>query len=143
MRYRSSLAYNQLLITHIMSKIFFMKYLPPVKLKVAPKLKMLRIYWNLAHVIFRISWSRFWWKKIFFKYLPPVWCKLVPKLKVIKIYWNLACSVFPICQSRFWCQKCFFIKYLPIARPQLVPKWKMLKIHWNLIKIFDKNYFWH
>ena len=44
LRYRSSSAYNQLLIAHIMSKIIFMKYLPPVRPKMVPNLKMLRIY---------------------------------------------------------------------------------------------------
>ena len=62
-RYRSSSTYNQLLIAHIMSKIIFMKYLPPVRPKMVPNLKMLRNYWNLTHVIFRISQSRFWYQK--------------------------------------------------------------------------------
>ena len=52
MRYRSSSAYNQLLIAHIISKIIFMKYLPSGRPKLAPKLKMLRIYWHLAQLIF-------------------------------------------------------------------------------------------
>ena len=43
-RYRGSSAYNQLLIAHKMSKIIFMKYLPPVRPKIIPKLKILRIY---------------------------------------------------------------------------------------------------
>ena len=34
----------KLLIAHIMSKLIFMKYLPPVRQKMVPKLKMLRIY---------------------------------------------------------------------------------------------------
>ena len=62
-RYRSSSTYNQLLIAHIMSKIIFMKYLPPVRPKMVPNVKMLRNYWNLTHVIFRISQSRFWCQK--------------------------------------------------------------------------------
>ena len=133
-RYRSSLAYNQLLIAHIMSKIIFMKYLPPPRPKMVPKLKMLRIYWNLAHVIFRISRFRFWCQKLF---LLNTTCsaQIDPKLKVVRICWNLAHSISQMCQSRFWCQKLFFVKYLLIARPKLVPKWKMLRIYWNLIKI--------
>ena len=35
---------NQLLIANKMSKIFFMKYLPPVRPKLVRKLKLLRIY---------------------------------------------------------------------------------------------------
>ena len=36
--------YNQLLIAHVMSKMIFMNYLPPVRPKIFPKLRMLRIY---------------------------------------------------------------------------------------------------
>ena len=45
---------NQLLIAHIMSKIIFIKYLPPVGPKMFPKLKMLKIYRNLAQLIFQV-----------------------------------------------------------------------------------------
>ena len=41
------------LIANIMSKIIFMKYLPPVRSKFVPKSNMLRIYSNLAHLIFQ------------------------------------------------------------------------------------------
>ena len=82
-RYRSSSAYNQLLVAYIMSKIkfdksnvssmlnyilmskiIFMKYLPPVMPKLVPKLKMFKIY----------------------LYLPPVRPKLITKLKMLSIY---------------------------------------------------------
>ena len=43
-RYRNSLAYKQLLVAHRMSKVIFMKYLPPVTPKLVASLKMLRIY---------------------------------------------------------------------------------------------------
>ena len=73
LRYRSSSAYNQLLIAHIMSKMIFMKYLPPGTLKMVPKLKMLRIYQNLAHLISQVRRSLFFFSKmIFIKYLPPI-----------------------------------------------------------------------
>ena len=62
---RGSLAYSQLLIGHIMPKIISMKYLPPVSPKLVQKLKMFKIYWNLAHLIFRISLSQFWCQKLF------------------------------------------------------------------------------
>ena len=39
----------------LMSKIIVIKYLPPVRPKLVPKLKMLRIYRNLAHLIFQIA----------------------------------------------------------------------------------------
>ena len=43
----------------LMSKIIFKKYLPPVEPKLVPKLKVRRIYWNLAQLIFGISQFRF------------------------------------------------------------------------------------
>ena len=36
----------------LISKTSFMKYLPLVKPKLFPKLKMLKIYWNMAHMKF-------------------------------------------------------------------------------------------
>ena len=60
-----------------MSKIIFMKYLSPVRPKLAPKLKVLRIWWNLAHWIFQIFQSRFWCQKWFllniYHLLGPKW----------------------------------------------------------------------
>ena len=82
MRYRSSSVYNQLLIAHIMSKIIFMRYLPPVRPKMVPKLKMLRIYWNLTHVIFRIPQSRFWCQKLFLLNIyHQIFTQIGPKIK--------------------------------------------------------------
>ena len=52
-------------ISILMWKIIFMKYLPPVRPKVVTKLKVLRIYWNLANIIFQISRSWFWCQKLF------------------------------------------------------------------------------
>ena len=43
-----------------MGKINFMKYLPPVRPKLVPKLKALKIYWNIAHLIFQICQTGFW-----------------------------------------------------------------------------------
>ena len=49
----------------LMTKMIFIKYLPPVRPKLVPLLKVLRSYWNLAHFIFRISRSQFWCLKLF------------------------------------------------------------------------------
>ena len=68
-----------------MSKIFFMKYLPAVRPKMVPKLKMLRIYWNLEYLIFdtcdilNIQISILMSKISFIKYLLPARPKVVPK----------------------------------------------------------------
>ena len=56
-----------------MSKMIFVKYLPPARPKLAPKLK----------------------------YLVPVWPKLVPKLKMLRIYGDLVHLMFQIYQFRF------------------------------------------
>ena len=50
---------SNMLITILMSKITFMKCLPPVRTKLVSKLKMLRIYLNLTHLIFQICLSQF------------------------------------------------------------------------------------
>ena len=95
-------------ISILMSKIVFIKYLPPVRPKLVPKLKMLRMYLYLGTFdILNSPISGLMQKIIFMKYLPPVWPKLVTKLKVLRIYWNLANLLFQICQSRFWYQKWF------------------------------------
>ena len=107
-----------------MSKIIFMKYLPPVRPKMIPKLKMPRIYWNLTRDISNIPISVFMSKIIFIKYLPTAWPKLVPKLKVLRIYWNLAHWIFRICQSRFWCQKSFLSNRYNLLGPNWSQNWK-------------------
>ena len=97
-------------ISILMSKIIFIKYLPPFRPKLVPKLKMFRIYWNCGTFdISNIPISILMWKIIFMKYLPPVRSKLIPKLKVLKIYWNLAQLILRISRSRFWCQKLFLL----------------------------------
>ena len=52
-------------ISILMSKVIFIKYLPPVQPKLVPKLKVRRIYWNLAYSIFEICKFQFWSQKWF------------------------------------------------------------------------------
>ena len=65
--------------------MIFIKYLPPVNPILVPKLKMLRIYWNLAYLIFRISQSRFWCQRLFllniYHLLGPNWSQNQKYLK--------------------------------------------------------------
>ena len=76
----------------LMSKIFFKKYLPPVRHKLVPKLKMHRIYWNLANVIFRISRSRFWCHRLFllniYHLFGPNWSQNLKYSEFIEIWPN-------------------------------------------------------
>ena len=75
-------------ISILMSKMIFVQYLPPIRLRLVQKLKKLLIYWNLAHFIFWISWSRFWYQKLLFViYLQIARHKLVPKWKMLWTYW--------------------------------------------------------
>ena len=77
-------------------KLIFIKHVPLVWPKLIPKLKVLRIYWNLAHSIFQIYQSRLWCQKWF------LWnicqAKLTPRLKLL---WNL-CLIFQVFQSWQW-----------------------------------------
>ena len=115
-RLRSSSAYNQLLITHIISKTIFIKYLPPVRPKMVPKLKMLRVFWNLAHVLFRISQSRFWCRKLFllntyhlfglnsfqnWKYFEFIEIWYIWYFKYIDLYFNIKNNFYQIVFSNF------------------------------------------
>ena len=83
-------------ISILMLKIIFIKHVPLVRHKLIPKLKVLRMFWNLAHSIFQICQSRFWCQKQF------LWniflAKLTPRLKLL---WNL-CLIFQVFQSWQW-----------------------------------------
>ena len=158
-RYTSSSAYNQLLIAHIMSKITFMKYLSPARSKMAPELKMFKIYFYYYYIFSNIPVSISMSKTIFIKYLPPVWPKLVTNLKVLRIYWSLAHLIFQICRSSTFdisniaililMSKIIIYQIFTNSWAQIGPKMKntqnLLKFdkNWNLIRILDKNYFWH
>ena len=55
-------------IFQMLSNMIFIKNLPPARPKLVPKLKVLRIYWNLKHSICQICQSQFWcqkWYEIF------------------------------------------------------------------------------
>ena len=131
-RYRNSSAYNQLLIAHIKSIILFMKYLPPVRPKMFPKLKTLRIYWNLAQVIFRISQLDFGVKNYFYWILTTCPTQIGPKIKSAQNLLKFGTFDISNMAISILMSKMIFIKYLLPFRPELVPKLKMLRIYWNL-----------
>ena len=100
-----------------------------------PKLKMLRIYWNLAHLIFRKSQSRFWCQNLFLSNI----------YHLLGLNRFLAHSLFETCQSQFWCQNFgpkmknaqnllrfdqIDISNMPITI--LMSKWFLLNIHYLL-----------
>ena len=98
-------------ISILMWKMIFIIYLPPVRTKLVPKLKILQIYWNLAHLIFQTSWS--WLKIIFIKHLSPVLAQIGFKIKsaqkLLKFgTLNVSSMLTSILTSKF-----IFIKYLP------------------------------
>ena len=116
----------------LMSKIIFKKYLPPVRHKLVPKLKMHRIYWNLANVIFRISQSRFWRHRLFllniYHLFGPNWSQNLKYSEFIEIWPNWYFK-YPGLDFNI---RIIFIKHLPAVRSKLVPKLKVLIIYWNL-----------
>ena len=133
-RYRSSSTYNQLSTAHIMSKIIFMEYLPLARSKLVPKLKMLRIYWNLAQMIFRISQSRFRYQRLFllniYHLLGPNWSQNWKYSEFIEIwyirYFKYANLGFDVKNSFYqiftdWCQNDRWPEFIEI-RPDWYSK---------------------
>ena len=95
-------------ISILMSKIIFIEHLPPVRPKLVPKVKVLRIYWNLRHSKFQICQCRFWCQKCFFiKYLPrlgPNWSKMKGVQNLLKFdTFNISITSISIsCQNDFY-----------------------------------------
>ena len=152
MRYRSLSGYSQLLIAHVLSKIIFMKYLPAVRSKMSPKLRMLRIYGNLATCNISSMLISILMSKIIFKeYLPPVRPKLFPNLKMLKIYWNLANLIFQTSWSRFRCQRLFLWNIYHLFGPNWSQNQKYLEFNeiWHISYFvypdleFDVNIYFH
>ena len=121
-----------------MSKIIFMKYLPPVRPKMVPKLKMLRIYWNLVHVVFWISQSRIRCQKLLITCLNQIGPKIKSAQNLLK-FGTFDISNMPV---SILMSKMIFIKCLPRITPNLVPKLKMLRIYWNLAHLNIQSQFW-
>ena len=81
-------------ISILISKIIFMKYLPPVRPKLVAKLKVPRIYWNLAHLTFQICRCQFQCKKWLFsanmcQLIDPHWSQNKKCSEFIEIWLNL------------------------------------------------------
>ena len=120
-------------ISILMSKIIFKKHLPFVRPKLVPKLKKIKIYWSLVHLIFQICRSWFWRQKYFllniYQLLCPNWSQ---NKKMLRIYWNLAEVTFQKCRSQFRCPKSFLLSIYYL----LGPNWSKIKSVQNLLK-FD------
>ena len=98
--------------------------------KMVPKLKILRIYWNLEDVIFPISRSRFWCQKLFSLDTYHLWAKFVPKLSV-NFFLKFDTLDISNMLILILMLKMIFIKYLELVRPRLVPKSKIVGISWS------------
>ena len=109
-----------------MWKISFMKYLPPVRPKFFPNIKVFRIYWNLEHFIFRISRSRFWYQKLSslntYHLFGPNWSQYQKCSEFIEI-WHI--QYFKYANLDFNVKNDFFIKYLLGPNVQSCSKWKI------------------
>ena len=81
----------------LMSKIIFIKYLPSIRFKLIIKSKMLRINWNLAHLIFKYTNFSF---NGFYGILTNCKAKITLRLKLISNsfwyfkYFNLPIMIF-------------------------------------------------
>ena len=104
----------------MISKIIFMKYLPPVRPKLVPKLKVLRIYWNFSQLVFQTSRSQSWCQKLFLLDTT-CWAKIDAKIKnaqdLLK-FGTIHISNIPI---SILMSKIVFIKCLLPVRPKMVP----------------------
>ena len=116
-------------ISILMWKMIFIIYLPPVRTKLVPKLKMLQIYWNLAHLIFQTSRSRL--KIILIRYLSPVSAQIGLKIKSAQKLLKFGTLNVSNILSSILTSKFIFIKYLPPAWAQKCPKIKSAQ---NLLK---------
>ena len=95
-----------------MWKIIFIKYLPPARSKLFPKLKVLRTYWNLVQLILWISRSRFWCQKLFLLNTT-CYAQIGPKIKSAQNL--LKFGTFNISNTAILMlvSKMVFMKYLP------------------------------
>ena len=97
-----------------------------------PKFKMIRIYWNLVHVMFRKSLSWFWCQRLFllniYHLLGPNWSQNWKCSEFIEI-WHIWYFEYP---NLGFDVKVIFIKYLSPVWHKLVPKLEVLRIYWNL-----------
>ena len=83
----------------LMSKIIFIKYVPLVRPKLIPKLKVLRIYRNLARSIFQVCQIGFWCQKWFLWNIYQLPGQINPKIKIaIKFMFDI--SSIPILTMR-------------------------------------------
>ena len=119
-------------ISILLSKMIFIKHLKPARSNLVPKLKVLRIYWNLANKIFQNANPCFWCQKLFlwniYNLIYPTWSKIESAQNLLK-FGTFDISNMPVL---ILISKIYFFKYILHVRPKLAQKLKMLKIYWNL-----------
>ena len=118
-----------------MWEMIFIIYLPSVRTKLVPKLTMLRIYWNLGHLIFQTSRSRL--KIIFIKYLSPLSAQIGLKIKSVQKLLKFGTLIVSNMLTSILTSKFIFIKYLPPVWAQTGPKIKSAQ---NLLKFGTSDF---
>ena len=113
-----------------MSKIIFMKYLPLVQPKLVPKLKMLGLYWNLAHL--RFYDFDFNAKNIFYEIFTTCLTQISPKIKNAQNLFKFGRFGILKTSISILLSKTIFIKFLTPVRPKLEPELKLSRIYWKL-----------
>ena len=103
-------------ISILMSKIIFIKYVPLAQPKLILDLKLLRVYWNVAHSIFQICQSGFWCQKWFLWNIYQLPGQINPK---IKIAWKFVFDISSILILTTRSDKSF-IEHLLHVMPKLV-----------------------
>ena len=145
---------SKMAILILMLKMIFIKCLPLVRPKLVPKLKMFRIYWNFAHLLFWKSWSPFWCNKLFllntylryFKYADldfkvknnfceifTTWqAQITLEIKNFQVFFKFDAFDIANIPISILKSKIIFIKYLPPGRLKFVPKLKVLGLYLSL-----------
>ena len=125
-------------ISILMSKMVFMKYIL-LGLNWCQNKKMLKIYRNLAHLIFRISQSQFWCQKLIslntYHFFGPNWSQNVKCSEFIEI-WHIRYFKYANLDFEF---KNGFYELFTSCQAKLTPRLKLL---WNVCLIFQVFQSW-
>ena len=123
-------------ISILMSKFIFIKYLPRVRPKLVPKLKVHRIYWNLEHSIFQICAisiliSKMFFYKIFTNCYSLIGPKMINTQNLLRFgQVDISNMLTSILMSKWFILNIYYL---------LGPNWSKIKSVQNLLKFNTFN----
>ena len=130
---------SSMLIVILMSKIIFMKYLPPARPQMVLKLKCSEFieiwhiyYFKYADLYFKYANLYFNVKNNFQEIFTTCQTKIGPKIKIAQILLKLGAFDISNIPILILMSKLVFIKQLLPIKPKLVPRLKILRIYLNL-----------